>query len=77
MLNCSCRESGLQQTGQMLYGESKDTIFCHVERLQLKGLLYLMKERPPYAEDVLKMGKIGKEEKKKLKRKPALHFASR
>lgn len=33
-----------------------------------------MKERPPYAEDVLKMGKIGK--KKKMKLKYALHFAS-
>lgn len=51
----------------------KDTVFCHVERIQLKSLLYLMRERPPYAEDVLKMGKIGKK-KKKTDKKTCIAF---
>lgn len=42
------------------YMGSKKTLFCHVERFQLKGLLYLMKGRHAYAEAMLQMGKIGK-----------------
>lgn len=39
---------------------SKSHYPCHVERLQLKGLSYLMEERHAYAAAMLQMGKIGK-----------------